>query len=260
MYPVDIDKAINCDDGTILNYNKDGVEEQELCIIRELEDNIKRFLSRWHVNNYIITDELYLPSLIGVMYSIIPATIMNLRSNYIYTAQANSFHLEQFFKSRLNVWEQIKDFDNKTKYWLYQNLNYLMVNTSKNKTLNIILKEVFDSNNIGVGNVTLEQRKNRSLNSDNCLISNVSEAEVIFSNEKSNKTYDVEQDSHLNVNFIVRDQLNRTNIKNISAINSTITEVKDKISKTKINKQKTKVLDINNNTIFKGYCSTTTVL
>lgn len=155
IMPVDIDTAINAPDGTILNYNHNYVESSEYHLISELEAYIKSFLSRWLNKAYIITNELYLPSLLGVLYANIYNKIDNIRISYIGTSYVHSFHLENYFRSRLDLWDEIQILKPKTIYWLYNNLDYLMKHVGKEKTFNIILDKIFDDNNTGVGEYKL---------------------------------------------------------------------------------------------------------
>ena len=59
LYNIDIKTAINAPAGTILGYNKCLVETQEYSFIPELQEYIYNFLSRWHIREYTLTDDLY---------------------------------------------------------------------------------------------------------------------------------------------------------------------------------------------------------
>ena len=98
-----MDYAINMPEGTILYYNKDYVEDNEFELMGDLEDYIKNFLHRWNIKEYLLTDELYTASLIGVLTASLPNKIINIRNNYALTSQVNSFHLEHFFRSHLEL-------------------------------------------------------------------------------------------------------------------------------------------------------------
>jgi hypothetical protein len=255
LYPVEIQTAIDAVDGKILSYNTDMVEVQELSLIRELDAEIYSFLARWHVRSYIITDELYLSSLVGVLYSTLPATIINLRSKKIYTAEANSFHLEHFFRSRLDMWDQAQALTNETRYWLYQNLNYLMTNTSKNTTLDIILTKIFETNGIGVGTFTIERGQpecNSSIeHTESCVIDNDSR----FIAKKLNNKYEIGKDKYMDTETIINIELfNNPDLDttiNDDALNSFVKETTTAINNTSYVSQKTKLLDIDSIKLFK---------
>jgi len=157
LYPVDIDAAINAPNGTVLAYNRTLVLYNEMSLVRELEDRIKGFLSRWHVVEYISTDELYLTSMLGVLYSAIPTMIMNIRSSKVKTNEVSLFHMEHFFRSHLDVWEPITLVDITTKIWLYNNLEYLMDNVGQNIVISKIIDKILTPNGIGVGEYVLSK-------------------------------------------------------------------------------------------------------
>jgi len=155
LYPVDIDVAISAVNGTVLAYNKTLVQSNEVGIVRELEERIKGFLSRWHIAEYITTDELYLTSMLGVLYSSIPTMLMNIRSGKVKTNEVHRFHMEHFFRSHLDIWENIQLLDDKTQLWVYNNLEYLMDNVGQNIVISKVIDNILTPNGIGVGEYVL---------------------------------------------------------------------------------------------------------
>ena len=157
MFPVDIDRAIEAPEGTILAYNKDFVEDNEYYLIPELQRYIKDMLIRWHVKPYTIVDSLYLPSLIAFLYSSIYLKIINLRLDKISTFQVHSFHLEHFFRSRLDLWDEVNILNKKSLFWLYKNLDVMMHNVGKDLTFKKVYDKLFQMNGIGIGEYTLNR-------------------------------------------------------------------------------------------------------
>lgn len=157
LMPVDKDVAIKAKDGTILNYNSNFIEDNEYGLIRELEEYIKAFLSRWHIKQYTIVDDLYLAGLIAVLYANIPNKINNIRMNNIFTNEVHSFHMEHFFRSNLNIQDEIYNLDNPTKFWLYKNLPYIINNIGKDNILNLIIDKLLTPNMIGIGTYDLKK-------------------------------------------------------------------------------------------------------
>lgn len=157
MFPVDIDKAIEAKEGTILTYNKDLVEPNEYYLIPELEKYIKSLLARWHVKPYTVVDNLYLPSLIAFLYSAIYLKIINLRLEKIGTFQVHSFHLEHFFRSRMDLWDDVNILNKKSLFWLYKNLDVMMHNVGKDLTFKKVYDKLFDMNFVGIGEYILSR-------------------------------------------------------------------------------------------------------
>lgn len=163
--PVDIDTAIQAKDGTILSYNKNILEENEYNVIKEIETYIQGFLTRWHIKEYALIDELYIPSVIAVLYANLPNKINNIRMNNIFTNKVHPFHLENYFASKLSILDEINNLNNKSKYWLYKNIQTLINNAGRNDTLNTIVKEILTENNIGIGTYVI-RKPNDELNTN----------------------------------------------------------------------------------------------
>lgn len=157
MFPVDIDRAIEAREGTILAYNKDLVEENEYYLIEELETYIKSMLSRYHVKPYTIVDELYVASLMGYLYASIYTKIFNLRLEKIGTFQVHSFHLEHFFRSRMDLWDDVNILNKRSLFWLYKNLDSMMHNVGKESTFKKVYNKLFAMNYVGIGEYTLNR-------------------------------------------------------------------------------------------------------
>jgi len=135
----DINAAYNAPDGAIVAYSTAYIEPQEFSLVRELSTAIQNFFSRWYIKEYNITDELYMSSVMGVLYATIPSMIASIRMTSSSTAEAHSFHLEHFFRSHLDLW----------------NLVNLINNVGSQSTLDSIVNKILIPNNIGVGNIVL---------------------------------------------------------------------------------------------------------
>lgn len=155
--PINPIDAINAEEGSILAYCKDFVEDNEYYLIPELEAYIKRLLSRWHVKPYTVVDELYLASLIAFVYSAIFLKILNLRLSRINTFQVHSFHLEHFFRSHMDIWDDVNILNKKSLFWLYKNMDVMMHNVGREATFIKIYNRLFDMNNIGIGSYLMKR-------------------------------------------------------------------------------------------------------
>lgn len=250
-----IEELIDLPDGTIIGYNSKFLEEQEYSLIKNLQEFIINFLSRWNVQDYIITDNLYLHSLLGVLYGHLPNKIVNLRLDKIRTHEVHSFFLESYFRSKFDIWDNIKSLKKETITWLYLNLDYLIKHLGSNKVFNLLLKEVFSKNNIGIGGYVI-QLEDVKLNPNH--IYNLKESPF-------SKTKALVEKRGLNDKYIYNDldtvSITSTLKKEFSLLNkyptdqeSYLIDVYDK----QINKQvkglnKTKVLEISTLKTFNGH-------
>ena len=165
IYPVDIDTAINAKDGTILSYDSNYIESNEYNLISELQEWIQGCYARYNISDYCLTDDLYFGSFLGFLYSKLPNKIVNIRLSKINTNEVHSFHLEHFFRSNLDLWDNVSKLNNETKFWLYRNLDYLTKHIGSEYTFTTIIDKIFEANNIGVGEYLLESKDN-IVNSD----------------------------------------------------------------------------------------------
>lgn len=259
MYPVDKDKAIAAKDGTILTYNQRYIEEQEYELIKELQQYIYNFLARWNVVEYSIVDELYIPSIYAVLYANIPNKIMNIRNDKILTNQAHSFHLEHFFRSKLNIWNEVAILKKQTIYWLYKNTDYLIRNLGKEQTLQLILEKILNPNIIGLGEYIL-RLPNIELNNDKTVHDpTFKRPEMVASAEGLNNFYTTDGESVIDLDTLVNREIqaNENNLENSLTSTNTernefiINDVKRKVSRSFYDKQKTKLLEITTYQLFK---------
>lgn len=260
IFPVDIDTAINAKDGTVLNYNKTLVYDNELSIIRELIKHLDGFLARWHNCDYIITDELYLTSMLGVMYSTLPNKIMNIRLSKILTSEVHPFHMENFFRSHLDIWDDVQVLTPESRIWLYNNIKYLTHNTGKEEVLKTIISKILTPNKIGIGEYILNKEDpvlvdDYDLNNTNTSI--VKKPSSKFVTKKLNNMYMNDINGVFEIEDVVKiEMVNDTTTETDILDNTTkfyTTLIKEKINKENKYLERTKILDIDSVNLFKIY-------
>lgn len=260
MLPVDLDFAINSPDGSILNYNKNLVEYNEYTLIRNLEDHIQNFLFRYHIQEYILSDELYIPSLLAVLYSTLPNKISNLRLSKINTNEVHSFHLEHFFRSRLDLYDNIINLKPKTKMWLYKNLNYIMKHIGKQETLDTIAVKIFEESDVGVGSYLIDKNDPELIEDVNNIYNSIYNLnEPLFIANKLNNKYEINENSPVTISTMVDIELTRLLDQDTELGTELIVDITNKtreyLSNKHIFNQQTKILDVSTIKLFKQYSS-----
>lgn len=256
LYPVDEDVAISAKCGTILNYNRKFVEDNEYNLIKDLEDYIQAYLARWHVTEYTITDELYLPGLLATLYASIPNKLHNLRLTKINTTEVHSFHLEMFFKSNLDLWDELSVVKKETLYWLYKNLKYLMKNVGKEKTFKIIIDNIFKENNVGVGEFVIRKPNvsEDDLNQTDLSKSVYQDVLAITETRPLNSVYDIDANNVTDIKSLARLEMNTdteiTSRLTRDLIDHQVKKTNKSIEYLTFDNQKTKILDLNTNKLF----------
>lgn len=251
MFPCDIDKAIESKEGTILSYNSSFVETNESYLIQDLQSHVQNFLTRWHIKEYTIIEDLYLNVMLANLYATLPLKINNLRLDKIYTNEVHSFHLEHFFRSYLNIWDELQVVNDKTKYWLYKNLPYLIKNLGKESTFNKILNKVLTPNDVGVGRYTLN-RTNVTLaksNNPNKPAYNSSELELYSTPLNVYYIHDGYKDL---TSVLSKELSDKTEIAS-EQDGFIIDRAKEKIKDSQIDNQRTKILEISTYEYYKKY-------
>lgn len=252
MFPIDINTAIEAKEGTILAYNTNLVETNEKYLIPELQNFIQNFLVRWHIKEYTIVEDLYLPSMVATLFSSLPAKINNLRLEKIFTNEVHSFHLEHFFRSHLDIWDELDYVNDKTKYWLYRNLPYLIRNLGKKNTLDVIINKILTENDVGIGEYTLN-RTNVTLNENAKPLEPVyNPTELNLYASSLNSSYSGEGSKDLT--SILTKQLDKQLIAVEKEEDGFIIERElEKIKASQIDNQRTKIIELSTNSYYKRY-------
>lgn len=260
LHPVDIDVAIRAKEGTILSYNHTFVEAPEFSLMRELQVHVYDFLSRWHIKEYTLVEDLYLPVLIGNLYNTIVLKIMNIRLEKIHTNEAHSFHLEHYFRSNFNLWTSISIVNDETKYWLYKNLGWLIRNIGRQEAFETVIKQILNKNNVGIGRYQLRKPNNKINTKKDIMLPTFTNSPLIFNNNGLNSYYHASRNSSIALDTILNKELNLENIKEedmdaqTKYRNNTIVETSiEKINKTYRDNQLTKVLEISTYQLFKRH-------
>lgn len=256
MYPVDFNTAYKAAPGTILNYNKTLVEANESYLMIELEKYIKSMVSRWHVSAYTVVDELYLPSFLAYLYSAIYLKIQNLRMSRTHTFQVHSFHLEHFFRSRMDLWDDINVLNKQSIFWLYKNLDNILHNVGKSSTFEKVYNKLFKMNHIGIGEYKLNRTDPKFIK-ENTDLSRASYTRdpAILKTYPLNSYYLTNNGNTISTDAMIRNEFDRLDDVNkllpVNFKNYIREQAVVNINKDNYKEEKTKILDIDTNKIMK---------
>lgn len=131
---------------TMTNY----LEDNELSLIVELEQWIKGFLFRWHIKEYMFIDDLYLPSMLGILYMNLPLVIMNIRLANCKTEKAHSYHIRQYLQSHGQLAQYIPLISKKQSLYLYRNVEWIEANVGKQETFEDLVKNLMTDNGLAL--------------------------------------------------------------------------------------------------------------
>lgn len=155
LYPADIDVAISSEDGSIVSYPDYLVEPQEYTLISELESYIKRYLVRWDVQAYGVSDSLYNSAMMGVMYLNIYSKLLNLRSKRCMSNETHSFHIRQFLTSHGRLDRYLPYLTLKQSLYLYRNIRYIERNSGNTNQLPILIDKLLTDRYIPIADISV---------------------------------------------------------------------------------------------------------
>lgn len=142
LNPVDIDAAIEAEDGTLLYFDETYIESNEQSLVRDLQYWLSAFFARWHNTQYELVDDLYLPGFLGTLYGQLPLVIDLLRLKRAKTNEAHSFHIREYLGSngRLDVY--LPYLNKEQQLFLYRNLLYLNRNVGRQATFDTLVSKI----------------------------------------------------------------------------------------------------------------------
>ncbi len=140
--PVDMNTAIAAADWDILFYNDDLVEINEADLISRIQNWIHRHMLRWHINDYTLSDDLYLASAMGVMFSHLPNAIINIRLDNAKTYKAHSYHVWTYLASHGGLSGYRESLNTAQALFLYRNIRYIYKNSGKTSTFRLLIENL----------------------------------------------------------------------------------------------------------------------
>ncbi len=160
LYPCNISVAISAKDGTILSFPEYLVEDQESSLLIDLEDYIIKYIDRWYIPAFNITDGLYTASFYAVLYLNIFIKILNLRLARVKSLEAHSFHIREYLASHENLDIYIPYMTLKQKLWLYRNINYIFRNNGKVEQFKTLVQKLLTDRRIPLSEFSIRNLGN----------------------------------------------------------------------------------------------------
>lgn len=157
LYPVDIDKAVQSDNYTILGYPSDLVEQYEYSFIERLQSYVTGYFERWFNPQYILVDDYYLHAFLAVFYLNLIPTIQNLRLEACKTNEAHSFHIKQYFASHGYLDRYYKYLTRKQVLFLYRNINYIERYAGRKSTFTLLVDNLLTERRLPIGEYVMRQ-------------------------------------------------------------------------------------------------------
>lgn len=159
LFPTDMDTALNAENGTILAYPDTLVEPQEFNLINDIQKWINGYLLRIDGPTYNLTDELYTPLMLGIMYIQLLPAIINIRKEKCKTSEAHSFHIKRFLSSHGFLDEYFNVMTQEQMVRFYININWIERNFGMKRTQEWLTNVVLTKRNIPLSEYNFAQDK-----------------------------------------------------------------------------------------------------
>lgn len=155
LRPIEIEKAIEAPNHTIIDYDENLVEDNEENLIYELQKRVDWFCDRWDVSGYHLIDDLYTTSHMAILYSQLPLFILNIRLGNCHTPYVHSFHINEFFRSHNNLERYTDYLTKKQALFFYRNIRYIRNNAGRQEILDLLIQKVLTERSIGLSEYNL---------------------------------------------------------------------------------------------------------
>ena len=165
LYPVNIDKAIEAPDFSVLGYPAKYVEENEESLIPNINKWLQNYKTRWYNIQYNLSDNLYLASVLGIMYHQLVPLILTLRLRACKTNEAHSFDVREYLASHCMLNEYLDQMTKKQALFFYRNINYIERNPGKVETFDWLLENILTQRDVPVSEINLSQDETELLTS-----------------------------------------------------------------------------------------------
>lgn len=157
LNPIDINKAIDADDNTILWYDKRFIEENEYTLMNQIQNYILLFYQKWNNNDYEITSDLYVASKIGILYTYLPYLIMQARYERSRTIEAHSFHVWSYLGSHQYLDEYKAHLNLYQRMWFYRNIRWAENLPGKTDTFNKLIDVIMTQRRLPIAEFHTQQ-------------------------------------------------------------------------------------------------------
>ena len=148
LSPIPYTETIEAEDYKILRYNQDLVMWNETQLIPQLQNFIKAEVDQILTSEYIYTDDLFLPTMVRLLYADIIKAIHTIRIEHMYTRHSHDFY----------IWSHIDSYGDFSKYknslnrhqvmWLFRNIAWIKNNPGQMFTFDKLMENLLTVANI----------------------------------------------------------------------------------------------------------------
>lgn len=143
---------------TIVSYCKDLIETNEIDLIHKVNEFIVNYQVTWMIAYYALADTLFLAAQYSVFYLALVTKVIAIRLSKAKTAQAHTFHIENYLSSHHELNLYLKYLTDKQKRFLYKNILYLDNHAGRKDLFDTLIKVLFEDRDITLANYVYRQK------------------------------------------------------------------------------------------------------
>lgn len=157
LSPVDMATAIAAENGTIIGFQPNLVESNEVTLIRDLEIYIKNVMHRWFNAQFAMSDAYYVTDFFTQLKLYVYPELINLRQRRCKTSEAHSFHVRMYLASHGGLDRYLPYMTLKQALWFYRNIRYILRNSGKVEQFAKLIENLLTSRGIPIGKYSIRQ-------------------------------------------------------------------------------------------------------
>lgn len=157
LSPVDIQTAIDAEQGTILSYPSGLVESNETTLIRDLQAFVQNVIFRWFNAQFAMSDTWYVTAFFTQLKLFIYPELLNLRQRRCKTDEAHSFHVRMYLASNGGLDRYLPYMTLKQALWFYRNIRYVLRNAGKVGQFKKLVDKLLTERGIPIGKYSIRQ-------------------------------------------------------------------------------------------------------
>lgn len=140
--PVPYELSISAEDGDILRYDSDLIEEQEVSLLFELEKRIKAEHHLYFMESYAAAYPAFTLWFISKLSAMIPGFIKEIRLRKIHTVETHSEYIREFLRSHKGLDGYLPYLSTKQMLFLYRNIRYIERNAARQDTFEFLVENL----------------------------------------------------------------------------------------------------------------------
>lgn len=156
LYPVDINVAIAAEEGTVLSYPAELVEDNEVTLISKLNTWIQNYRIRWYSRQFGLSDNYYTTVYLGMLYLNLVPAIINIRLGACKTPEAHSFHVRQYLLSHGMLDVYLDFLTIKQALFFYRNIQYIERNNGKKEVFAWLIEHLMSERNLPISEINMK--------------------------------------------------------------------------------------------------------